>query len=111
VALKKMKNDPLAGAQLKKNEAGEFELSGELSFQTVPALSGRIHQLLTNKTHLVVKLTGVLRSDSAGVALLVDWLRQAQQHDVSLQFTDMPAQMHAIAAVSGLDEILPVVAG
>lgn len=103
-----MKSEPALSAQLKKNDVGEFELSGDLSFQTVPALSGRIHQLLANKSHLVVKLTGVQRSDSAGVALLVDWLRQAQQHDVTLQFTDMPAQMHSIAAVSGLDEILPL---
>ena len=103
-----MKSEAHVSAQLKKKHDTEFELSGDLSFQTVPALSGRLHQLLSNKTSLVINLAGVLRSDSAGVALLVDWFRQAQQQQVDLQYSAMPEQMRSIASVGGLDEILPL---
>ena len=103
-----MKSEPQLSAQLKKKHDNEFELSGDLSFQTVPALSGRLHQLLNNKTSLVINLAGVQRSDSAGVALLVDWLRQAQQQQVDLQYSEMPEQMRSIASVGRLDEILPL---
>jgi phospholipid transport system transporter-binding protein len=50
----------------------------------------------------------VERSDSAGLALLVECLRQAHQSGKSLRFFNIPAQMLAIARVSSLDQVLPL---
>ena len=56
---------------------------------------------------MVVDLAGVRRIDSAGLALLVEWLRQAQCKGISIHFENIPSQMRAIVTVCGLEEILP----
>ncbi len=95
-------------AVLKQNSMQQYELSGELSFQSVPDLSGQIATLLQQDTELVIRLDKVSRADSAGVAMLLEWLRLARQQGKSLQFVDIPEQMLAIVRVSGLDSILPL---
>ncbi|HEB99345.1 MAG TPA: STAS domain-containing protein, partial [Thiotrichales bacterium] len=52
--------------------------------------------------------SGVGRADSAGLALLVEWMREARRQGREIRFLGMPAQMSAIAEVSGLSELLPV---
>jgi phospholipid transport system transporter-binding protein len=95
-------------AELKKNDSQQYELTGELSFQTVPDLSEQIEMLLQENAELVIGLNKVSRADSAGVAMLVEWQRRARQLGKSLQFLDIPEQMLSIVRVSGLDSILPL---
>ncbi len=53
-------------------------------------------------------LAGVTYSSSAGLALLLDWLRTAQQVKKQPRLRGMPADMLALARVSGLEGILPL---
>lgn len=55
-----------------------------------------------------IDLSAVERSDSAGVALLLEWWRRARERDVALRYLNAPAQMRAIIDVSGLADILPM---
>ena len=95
-------------ASLEKMTDQHYVLSGELSFESVPALSGSILPLLQENARLDISLDKVRRSDSAGVAMLVEWLRLARQQDKPLRFLDIPEQMLSIVRVSGLDTILPL---
>jgi phospholipid transport system transporter-binding protein len=52
-----------------------------------------------------VDLGGVAFSSSAGVALLLDWLRVATGAGKQLQFANLPKQMDAIIRVSGLETL------
>jgi phospholipid transport system transporter-binding protein len=76
---------------------------------SVPHVINQAKHLFKGKqgTMTVVDLAGVRRIDSAGLALLVEWLRQAQHKGISIHFENIPSQMWAIAAVCGLEEILP----
>jgi len=49
----------------------------------------------------------VTRSDSAGLALLIEWLRESERYGKSVTFLNMPAQMQSISRLCGLDGILP----
>lgn len=95
-------------ASLEKSSEQQYALTGELSFESVPALSRSILPLLKDNTQLDISLDQVKRSDSAGVAMLVEWLRLAQQQQKTLRFLDIPEQMLSIVRVSGLDTILPL---
>ncbi len=53
-----------------------------------------------------IDLKGVTRADSAGLALLVEWLRAAERAGKSISFVNVPVQLSSIARISGLDEIL-----
>ena len=88
-------------------EGGACELKGVLSFATVPGLLERSADLFAEHASVSIDLRQVERSDSAGVALLVEWMNRAWQQQKELKLLNIPAQMLSIARVSGLDHILP----
>ncbi len=66
----------MAEATLVDNGAGNWLLQGDLGFESVPALLQQAGISMRGKQHLRVDLKGVTRADSAGLALLVEWLRE-----------------------------------
>jgi phospholipid transport system transporter-binding protein len=85
-----------------------IHVSGELSFATVNTVLSQSKNVFAPVTDLNIDLAAVTRSDSAGVALLVDWMRTAKDASKKIVFHNIPAQMLAIASASGLDELLPL---
>jgi len=85
-------------------------VSGELTFATATSAMTEFNSLKEQVKELRIDLSDVTRSDSAGLALLVHWMRLAKATKKSLAFQYVPAQMLAIASASGLDELLPVLA-
>jgi phospholipid transport system transporter-binding protein len=53
-----------------------------------------------------VDFAGVSESDSAGLAMLVNWLALAKRLGRSLRFLNLPAEIHALARISDIDEIV-----
>lgn len=86
-------------------DEGVFLLGGDLDFASVPELADAAEHFAAH-TRVRLDLSAVAHSDSAGVALLVDWLRQAQAAGVGLSFANVPAQMRAIIRVCGLEALL-----
>ncbi|MBI5450950.1 MAG: STAS domain-containing protein [Gammaproteobacteria bacterium] len=84
-----------------------YRVRGELSFDTVAQLLGRSP---VHGAQLRVDLGGVSRTDSAGLALLVSWMREARHAGCDIRFSNVPPQLLAIARVSGFDRLLPVAA-
>jgi phospholipid transport system transporter-binding protein len=76
---------------------------------SVPHVLDQAKHLFKGKqgTITVVDLAEVRRIDSAGLALLIEWSRQAQRRGVSIHFENIPSQMWAIVTVYGLEEVLP----
>lgn len=95
-------------ARLEEVEDSWFRLSGELNFDTVPELLKSSHALFRDAERIDIDLSAVARSDSAGLALLVEWMRQAEKMHKPIQFLNIPQQMMAIVRVSGLDQVCPI---
>ena len=94
---------------LEKVAQNAFSVSGELNMQTVPAISRMANgQLMGLQGEVSIDLSAVTRADSAGLALLIDWLRIAKQHQYTIAFRNLPKQLLQIAAVSELEDILPI---
>lgn len=88
---------------------GCFTISGELTFATVTALLEQSRALFAQADEAIeVDLGAVERVDSAGLALLIEWLRLAREKGQAIRFSHLPQQMKAIAAASDLDSILPL---
>ena len=96
---------------LKRREDGCFLLAGTLTFKTVPVIWKQGLDLFSEAPSLLLDLSQVKRSDSAGVALLVDWMRFARSHNKPISYINMPTQMLAIVRASSLDAILPLARG
>jgi phospholipid transport system transporter-binding protein len=81
---------------------------GELDFDSVAALLDATEPPFATDPPTHIDLSGVIRANSAGIALLVEWLIQARRHGQELTFINVPAQMRAIIAIADLDAILPL---
>ena len=83
-----------------------LQATGELTFTTAAAALQSGLSLLKRQGSWVVDLAGVTSGDSAGVAVLVEWLAAARASSVSVRYENVPAQMLAIARIADLDELL-----
>lgn len=89
---------------------GVITLRGELTLTTVKELWENSRSFFDGqKTPLKIDLTQITQSDSAGVALLIAWVRLAHQQKREIFLISLPKQMQAIIRVSGLENLLPVV--
>lgn len=95
-----------APAQARLEVTGErrWRVQGDMDFQTVGALLRAGEQAFATPGDVEVDLSAVGRTDSAGLALLLEWARAARQGGGELRLRAVPAQLTAIAAVSGLDD-------
>jgi phospholipid transport system transporter-binding protein len=94
---------------IRPQDDDSYLISGELNMQTVPNLLQQVEPILArSQGEVCLDLQGVSRSDSAGLALLVEWLRFARERDRKLSFRNLPEQLRDIARVSGLEELLPL---
>jgi len=83
-------------------------VGGELTFSTVKYIEEQSQILFESMAALNIDFTNVTRSDSAGLALLIGWMRTAKQSSKTILFYNIPKQILAIANASGLDELLPL---
>ena len=101
-----MKSKPILEAS--EGSAGLYQLIGEISFATVGDFEKRVDPELFNRSDLTIDLAGVSRADSAGLALLLAWVKMARGRNVALSLKNFPDQLLAIAKVSGVDDLLPI---
>ncbi|MBQ5938682.1 lipid asymmetry maintenance protein MlaB [Massilia sp. ZL223] len=55
----------------------------------------------------VFDLAGIQAADSSGVAMLLAWQRRAQAAGQRLRFINMPDNVRKLAALYGVDSLLP----
>lgn len=98
----------MAKAQVERASPDRIKVSGELGAQSVPGLLRAASGWFGTGESLTVDLTDVERTDSAGVALLLDWWRQARRHNTTIHYENAPAQMLAIVNFCALEGVLPL---
>ena len=82
-------------------------VSGALTFDTVPDLYRSSTDWFKSGTgDLTLDLAQVSNTDSAGLALLVEWLRRARDNKRILRFTNVPAQVQTLIRINGLQDAL-----
>ncbi|GAB4507599.1 MAG: hypothetical protein Tsb0026_03710 [Sulfuricaulis sp.] len=85
---------------------GVFAMSGQLTFQTVPQFHGHVSTLLQNGARpITIDMQGVTQADSAGLALMIEWLQLTRAAKRELFFTNIPEQMRDLIRVNGLAHI------
>jgi ABC-type transporter Mla MlaB component len=87
-----------------KSSENHYSLSGDLSFQTITAktINELKAQLILFPTY--IDLQAVQKIDSAGVALLIKWIKFAHAHQQELLFDAIPPQLAALIKLSYLSD-------
>ena len=87
---------------------GQFRIDGELDFASVPLLYLRSQEMFPDCPELTLDLAGVTRANSAGLALLLEWLGQSRRAGRALTFENVPPGLINLAYISELEDILPL---
>ncbi len=99
----------MSKTKLQKNSNNHYELIGRLDAESVPNLLRQTESFNPSENEsVVINLSAVTHSSSVGIALLLEWQRQANTSQFEIQFINMPEKMRAIAEICGLTEILPI---
>jgi phospholipid transport system transporter-binding protein len=93
--------------ELVERSAGHYQISGALTFVTarharelgLAALSS------AGGGQIEIDCNTITASDSAGLAVLLDWLAYAKRSSRSLRFVGLPNQVKALAQIS---DVLPL---
>jgi phospholipid transport system transporter-binding protein len=96
----------MPGFALERVAADRLRASGQLDFSTAAqALRIGIGKIGRDGDQ-VIDLSGITEGDSAGVAVLVEWVSAAVAAGVGLRYENVPPQMLAIARISDLEDLL-----
>ena len=85
---------------------GRFALSGEMSFDSAERILRASEKPFEEHTQLEIDLSGVTVSDSAGLALLLEWVTWANHTVREIRFVGMPERVMAIAKTTEVDGLL-----
>ncbi len=85
---------------------GQFSLHGELTFKTAAKALEASRRLFDDHASIKVDLADVSRSDSAGLALLLEWVNWSRNHVREIRFDNVPQQIISIAQISEVDDML-----
>lgn len=88
--------------------AGTLLLTGALNITTVTSIHRESLGYFQNPvaTPRSIDLSGVTSADSAGLALLIEWIRLGKQQNCAIKFLNMPVQMLPLARLFGVDHLL-----
>ena len=89
---------------LTEQSPGHFTVEGSLTFASIDKHTPKSFGYLKGIDSICIDLAQVEATDSAGLALMVEWIRISRLSRVRLRFKNIPEQILALAKLSGLDE-------
>jgi phospholipid transport system transporter-binding protein len=95
-------------ARLESLGTGRFRVSGVLDASTAADVLEQSEPRFAQapEPQIEVDLGGVGESDSAGLALLIEWMRVAKQAGKQIHFANVPEQIAALARISEVEDLI-----
>lgn len=85
---------------------GKFALQGKLTYETVARALYQSRDLFADHATIQLDLTEVSEGDSAGLALLLEWVNWAKNYVREIRYVNVPDEITAIAQISEVDDML-----
>jgi phospholipid transport system transporter-binding protein len=97
---------PVSEYTLQDKGDGRFVLTGDMSFDTAEKILRESEGPFEHHTRIEVDLSGVEKADSAGLALLLEWITWANHTVREIHYIGMPERILAIAKTTEVDHLL-----
>lgn len=97
------------GIELESLGNGRFLVSGALTFATANTALAEGERLFEHFQELDLDLAHVDESDSAGLAVLIEWVSRAGHDGKEIRLRHVPRQLEALAVISEVESLLPIV--
>ncbi|MEW8429980.1 MAG: STAS domain-containing protein [gamma proteobacterium symbiont of Ctena orbiculata] len=92
--------------KVERDGAFRFHVQGDMTFSSVKDLLQRSTELFSSVDELEVDLSQVDHADSAGLALVLEWMAQAGERNAKIVFTGNPESMISIARLCQAESLL-----
>jgi phospholipid transport system transporter-binding protein len=96
----------LPRAKIQRQDTRTYSVQGVMTFDSVTDLWRQSMDMFSGEAVLQIDLAQVTHTDSAGLALLVEWMREASRQSARIDFLHLPAQMLALAEAANLEQVL-----
>ncbi len=93
----------MSAFNLIEQAAGIFLVEGDLTFFNLDKKTTTSFDFLKPKQKICLDLHKVTIADSAGLALLIEWIKQSQLSATQLTFKNVPQQLITLAKLSHFD--------
>jgi len=90
-------------------EDGRVKIEGVLDLNSVKMLKKQTIGLFNGPSEIQFDLCAVTQSNSAALALMLEWIKTAQKTQVSLSFTNFPEHLRQLARVYGIEQDLKII--
>jgi phospholipid transport system transporter-binding protein len=98
---------PAAAGSLESIASGQYRLSGAVTVANAATLQRQgLSAFAGERGHFSIDLAGVAPIDSAGLALLIDWMAAAQAAGASLSYLHLPVPARTLARLSEVETLL-----
>lgn len=97
---------PRPTCSITATEAGRIAVSGALDLSTAAAALREGERLLAAHPQATVDLSAVTQADSAGLAVLIEWVKEAVNGGRQLEYRSMPTTLETIARMAGVQDVL-----
>ena len=84
------------------------KVSGELTRTTVPKLTIKERKRFLSQSNVILDLAAVSKVDTAGLSWLFVLIEEAKGKDCQLKFVNASTELIKLAALSSVDNLLPI---
>jgi phospholipid transport system transporter-binding protein len=96
----------MAAFEITTTTPGRLEARGAMSYESAALALRTGLELIPHGGSCTVDLSKVTEADSAGLAVLVEWLATARKRQTAIRYEGIPCQILAVARISDLEELL-----
>jgi phospholipid transport system transporter-binding protein len=103
----------VAKLEMSESPEGYYTLTGELNRNTIAKSAALVSLEKGNKNNssedvFTLDMSGVSHSDTAGLAWLMNFLKDSQQHNIHFEIKNIPESLIKLAKISDVDGFLSV---
>ena len=100
-----MKLDPAPAAMMEPTPTG-FALAGPLTIATASVYVDAARSHWPQEGDAIIDFAGVTEADSAALALIFKWQRDAERKGRKIHCQNIPANVIALAKLYGVDDLI-----
>lgn len=95
----------MAALEIITQSQGNIVVKGDLTFASINKKTSALIDFKQSRYSegLTIDLSEVNNSDSAGLALIVEWIKLSKYNKGNLSFKDIPEQLLTLASLSGFE--------
>ena len=91
---------------IQEQKPGLYIIDGDLTFSSIDKKTAKSFSFPKTAKQLTIDLKRVKTTDSAGLALIIEWIKYAQKNKIQLLLENIPEQLLSIARLSGVEQMI-----